>query len=213
MNAADLRWRDLCDTESRLRREVLELWSLKPEDKDFSENQIQPSADFKSRLRDWWAAVECLLKFAAQDGGRIVPADLLAALAGLAGHLAIGDIPSPISHAAVNGRHSMKPRERLDIGLAVAYIAAAKSGIEHFGEVILIADKSPIKTVQEAFGVPRQTVQRWVNTVAPCGLGSNPIDAEILESLMRQAGQRYRIAGRSVPALIARSKQAPRQPR
>jgi hypothetical protein len=66
-----------------------------------------------------------------------------------------------------------------------------------------IADESPVKTVCEAFG-SRTTAQGWRKTMRLAFLGKNPINGEILESLMRGAGERYKADGRSASAITRR---------
>jgi hypothetical protein len=85
-------------------------------------------------------------------------------------------------------------------------ILAAKHGIEHWGETITIADKAPVKTVCEAFGVKRTAVRNWQRTVPPEHLGANPVNAEIVTNLMKSAAERYRIAGRSEHAIDRRGR-------
>jgi hypothetical protein len=63
-----------------------------------------------------------------------IPIPVLGALRGFAGYLAVGQIPGPIAHAATEGRRSFGPSYRRDIGFAVAYILAAKQGIQHQGD-------------------------------------------------------------------------------
>ena len=171
------------------------------------------SAGFRNRIWDWWRSIERLLDFQVRGmaefpGGahRDIPIDVLIAFRGFAGYLAVGQIPGLITDAATEGRRSIGPYERRDKGLAVAYILAAKHGIEHWGETITIADKAPVKTVCEAFGVKRTAVRNWQRTVPPEHLGANPVNAEIVTNLMKSAAERYRIAGRSEHAIDRRGR-------
>lgn len=165
---------------------------------------------FKDTLRQWWAAVEAALDFyvrALAEGQTLSspPLDILSSMKSFAGYLAVGKIPGPISDAATEGRHAPGPAEKRDIGLAVAYmLAAGENGIEHWGEQVKIEDKTPVKSVMEAFGVARTTAQGWKKRVAPPFLGSNPINGEILKHLMMDAGGRYQEAGRAWSSIAGR---------
>lgn len=169
------------------------------------------SAEFRAKLRDWWASIEHLIDFQVKEiaelegARRNMPLDVLIALRGFAGHLAIGQIPKPISDAATEGRHPPGPSERLHIGYSVAYYRAATGGIEHCGDRIEIADKTPVKTVMREFGVSRSTVQGWNARQPAAFLGVNRINGEILTSLMQDAGKIYRKYGRASDAILLRS--------
>src|SRR5262245_35415854 len=111
------------------------------------------------KLRTWWKSVEDLLKAYAIGVARgeqlePPPVELARALSGLAGYLAIGQIPGLIEHAKTEGRRPPGPAELHDIGWAVAYRRACDpEGIIHNGQTIRIADKAPTKTLAEWFGV------------------------------------------------------------
>ncbi len=170
------------------------------------------SADFRNRLRDWWGSIEKLLDFHVKEMAespevhRDIPIDVLSALRGFAGYLAVWQIPGPIAHAATEGRRNIGPSYRRDVGFAVAYILAAKQGIQHHGEIVTIADKAPVKTVCEAFDVSRTTVRDWQRIVPVAYLGANRVDAEIVTNLMKSAAERYRLAGRSMGAIDRRGR-------
>jgi hypothetical protein len=170
------------------------------------------SEEFRKRLRDWWGSIERLLAFhekeLAESGvsRRNIPIRLLSTLRCFAGYLAVGQIPSPIADTATEGRRKIGPSYRRDVGFAVAYILAAKQGIQHQGETIAIADKAPVKTVCEAFDVKRTAVRNWQRTVPVAYLGANRVNAEIVTSLMKSAAERYRIAGRSERAIERRGR-------
>jgi hypothetical protein len=133
------------------------------------------------------------------------PLEILAGLEMTVSCLAVGKMPGVAADAISEGRRAAESRERRDIGFAVAYMmAASTTGLEHAGEQIIIADESPVKTVCEAFGVSRTTTQGWRKKIEPDFLGLNRIDGDILGSLMRDAGERYKAAGRSASAVVRR---------
>jgi hypothetical protein len=200
-------WLEFCARELELRRKLNEIVS------------DPPSSEYRATLREWWSSIRNIMAFLTREVAEfgtprwIMPAQVLKTLEGLSGYLAVGKIPDPIKHAAVEGNAPPGPSERRDIGLAIAYCRAARGGIEHCGEVIKVADKTPVKTVMIAFGVSRTTVQGWNARERPAFLGVNPVTGEVLISLMQNAGTRYRAAGRSKTATERReSKRSPRNP-
>jgi hypothetical protein len=195
VRAVDVDWRILCYRERERRDHV---------------RSIAPgSAEFRAALRNWRASVEALLTghvraVAAGSTIETIPLEILEAFRGFAGYLAVGQIPGPIADVSTEGRRATGPTERRDIGLAVAYLKAAKGGIEHHGEQIVVDDSAPVKTVCEAFGVERPTVQGWHRNVQVALLGINPVSAELLVELIKNAGERYRGSGRSSAAIDER---------
>jgi hypothetical protein len=169
-----------------------------------------PTLKFRKALRDWFGSIGSALTMyqrALTDERTLVPPplDILAACSNMMAYLAVGQIPKPMADAASEGRRPLGPTERRDIGLAVAYMMAASGGgITHYGEIIVISDRTPVKTVCEAFGVQRPTAQGWRRKIEPAFLGLHRIDGAILESLMRAAGERYKGAGRSTSAITKR---------
>jgi hypothetical protein len=166
---------------------------------------------FKDTLRQWWAAIEAALDFyihALAEGKALSspPPDILSSMKSFADYLAVGQIPGPIADAASEGRRSPGPSERRDIGFGVAYLLAAKNGFEHLGERIFVLDRTPVKTVAAAFGVHPSTVHGWKNKISPSSPGIHRADGKLLTFLMKEAGERYRKAGRSSSAIRARDR-------
>jgi hypothetical protein len=97
-------------------------------------------------LRSWWKSVQELLRAYAIAVARGTPpkpppAELAQILSGLAGYLAIGQLPGPIYDARKEGRRSPGPDELRDIGWAVAYRQASRpERINHNGETIRVPD-------------------------------------------------------------------------
>ena len=193
-----LTWLGLCASEHDLRQKLNTCGDSK-------------SPEFRETLRAWWGAIEALLEFHEREIARLgfarrnLPIQVLAALRGCAGYLAVGQIPGVVEGAATEGRRRVGPSERRDIGFAVSYHRAATGGIEHEDERIAIDDRSPVKTIMEAFGASRTTVQGWMSKIRPAFLGVNPINDEVLTTLMKEAGERYKNAGRSHGAILSRA--------
>jgi hypothetical protein len=165
------------------------------------------------RLRSWWSAVRDVLNEYARWIARYhhepepPPAELATVLAGQAGYLASGRIPDPIRQAAVKGRTGPGPTEDRDIRLAVAYRRACQpDGIIHNGETIKIDDPRPVERIHLWFGVSKRAVYDWLEKFEPAFLGVNRVNADVLTSLTKKAGQRYRQAGRSQKAIAGRGK-------
>jgi hypothetical protein len=166
--------------------------------------------EFSKALQNWWKAIEAALtvyRRALANGRALLPPPLaiLDVYSNVACYLAIGQIPGIVADVTLEGRRPPRPTEQRDIGYAVAYmLAASKDGIEHHGERVIIVDKKPIRTVCEAFGIKRSTAHGWKQKVLPAFPGVGPIDGDILESFMRQAGERYQREGRSASAITKR---------
>jgi hypothetical protein len=197
-------WRQLLSQESELRTELARL-SQVAEDASTHDHKYR-----KQTLQTWWGSIEAILIFyrSALARGEIVlppPLDVLSALELFAGYLAVGNMPVPIYDAASKGRHSPGPTERKHLEIAVAYLHAANGGFEHRGGLIRIVDKTPVKTVADAFGVHRNTPKDWEKRVSP----SVPYDlldgGDSLLFRMKEAGEIYRIHGRSLGAIRARA--------
>jgi hypothetical protein len=168
-----------------------------------------PTREFSKALREWWGATESALRMYRIElaGGRVLyppPLEILEGLENMAGYLAIGQMPGVVDDAISEGNHTAGPGERRDIGIAVAYMMAATDGIKHAGEQIIITDKHHNKTVCDAFGIHRNTALGWRRTYKPAFPDLHPINGEILRSLMREAGERYKRAGRSRSAITER---------
>jgi hypothetical protein len=204
-SATNVSWLELCEREYFIRDRLLR----GPRD------DADPDGEM---LRGWWAAVQCLLLRYAREMARpgapsldsrgrpaIFPPELAARIAGLAGYLAVGSIPSPISEAATVGRPAIGPSELQYIGWAVAYRDACRpEGIEHEGQMIRILDPAPIRTLTQWYGVRKRTVQGWLSRHPRAFLGVNSINAEVLTTWTQRAGRQYRLASTRSTDAIAR---------
>ena len=160
--------------------------------------------------RRWWAAVETVLRLYERsvygyENYTPPPQELISILKSLAGYLAVGSIPQPIEDARKEGSHKPGPTERLDIAIAVLYVAAAKEGISRGGSILKINDASPIKTVADAYKVEKRTVQKWANKYGVELFIPDPFDSTTLKELLLIAGERYQKAGRSRAAIALRA--------
>ncbi len=165
----------------------------------------------REQLQSWWRAVENIWReYARQIAAGLnptpPPADLAYVMAELCGLLGVGKMPEPIRDAISEGRTEVGPRERRDIGIAIAYHKAAKGGIIHNGQTITVSDASPTKTISEHFNVKANTVRSWVRKYQPAFLGVNGIDEALLLSMMKTAGKNYSTKGRSFSAIAKRPK-------
>jgi hypothetical protein len=196
--ASDLtEWRTLLEREAGARAALFR-GATRPQDR-------------REELRAWWGVVADLLGLYARLSARSIhveppPAEALSVLSGLAGYLAVGQIPDPIRDVVGGGRRRPGPTERRDIGLAVAYrLAARPGGLVHNGETIHIRDRTPTKTLAGWFGVKSNTVQGWVRLYAPAQPRVRTMTAELLCSLTIKAGRRYSRDGRSRSAIVKRN--------
>ena len=196
------RWRTALEREVRLRGHL-------------NMARANGKASSGEDLRQWWSAAEGVWReFSRQVASGHLPdpqpAELAAVTEQMFGYLAVGRLPDPMRDALSEGRHKPGPQERWDIELAVAYHRAAKGGLEHNGQRITIADKTPTKTISSHYGVAAATARQWFRQHPPAFLGVNNVNAETLVALMKAAARRYRIAGRSAKAISSRN--AKRQP-
>ncbi len=133
-----------------------------------------------------------------------------------------GSMPEPVAHSIAPGRARPGALELQDIHWAVAYrMACEPSGFTWRGVTLRIHDPHPVKTLQAWFGVGASTVAGWRRKhqrpqlpsgplIRDCADEDEPIGVRdfdpdaFLERRTRMAGARYRLAGRSVDALVAR---------
>lgn len=188
-------WAELLRTEIGLRADIF----------------IAPDGADGEKLREWWKYVERIFRLYSISVARgeqleRAPWELMFAVSGLLGYVAAGKLPDPIAHALTEGRPAIGPEERRDIGYAVAYcLAASDAGLLHNGVTVRVEDPNPIDTVSKAFGIDKTTARKWRRQAAPAFMGLNDISAETVTSLMKEAGEGYRVAGRSRAALVARA--------
>jgi hypothetical protein len=101
--------------------------------------------------------------------------------------LAEGKVPSQVSKAGARGARRRSQRLVRLIEVAAHYVHCVRCG--------RVADPHPIKSVSDAFGVSRQTVQGWTKRYSIAeGVGIFPVD-ELL-SIMNLAGEEYSLSRR-----------------
>jgi hypothetical protein len=169
--------------------------------------------------RKWWGSVErMLIEFIRQSKlgtpvsplkAHPLPISIVETLAGLAGYLAVGTIPLPISGVQSKGNSSIGPSERQHISLAIAYkLAASPDGLVYDGGTLRVNDPTSTKTICEWFGVRSSTVTKWVREIEPRDLGSSEVPQKFFIKAVEKAGKIYREAGRSHIAIATRNVKA-----
>jgi hypothetical protein len=94
-----------------------------------------------------------------------------------------GIIPDLITCCGKRG-NLVAPTKEIDLVRAVTYVLAAKAGT--------IPDRSPIKTVMEAFGCSnKKSVQEWVKRYTAQASENLSRNVELIVIEMRTAGRRY----------------------
>ena len=117
----------------------------------------EPSRPPPELLRRWWEDVSAICRTWSRDPSQFsLPPKVIFILGKMADELSRGIVPEPINGVLRRGEKAVRYTERRHIGWAVRYVLAARSG--------LLVDRSPNKSVQEAFGVAKRTVQDWVRT-------------------------------------------------
>lgn len=102
-------------------------------------------------------------------------------------HLARGEQYALVYDAVGSGDLREEPLVTFAKATAVAYVGAARDK--------RIYDRSPNKTVCEAFGVNRKTVQEWCRDDDLCAASAALYAGEVqgINEELRQAGARYRV--------------------
>ena len=145
--------------------------------------------------RDLWAEIERALQHSLRSNAPM-PEKLLRHLIPIAGDLATGRV-SPFIEKVRSGRGNLgRGRvEKHDLSWAVAYRQACGDG--------RIKDTHPTKTVCEAYGVAKNTAQGWYKNISPPD-GAATLTGDQVREFMEEAGDLYKKAGRSQPAIRGR---------
>ena len=152
-------------------------------------------------LKQLWGAVHVVLRAYCRgmnftrDGvpKEHFPVELADFLADQVDYILQGKIPAPIKDMVRHGSPGTGPSARRNIGVAIAYIHAAKTG--------LIKDKHPVKTIADIYGVTKRAVHYWKAKYRKNQSDFFPsLDgAELIVSLalsVKAAGLRYQKEGR-----------------
>lgn len=163
--------------------------------------------------REWWASTQQLLSVYGRMMARgehqtlsTAPemALVVISLSEVAGFLETGTVPDRVSLVAGAGTAKAGPVERRHVGWATAYLRLARTGV--------IDDKTATKTIQDAYKVERQTVQRWAKLEIPSEVEAMISNPEVVQFYMADSAAIYRHRGRSAEAIASRSVKRARVP-
>lgn len=156
-------------------------------------------AQRREAVREFWGSVTTALRVYVRTQNQLNhhltphPDFLLMRLSNVTEELYGGNVPTLVSDAAAPGRTRWRA-ERHDIAYAVFYLEAVKRRD--------IIDKSPNKTVREAYNVTANAVRAWAKDrdqiCADVPIrGFSP--AELREKML-ECGERYTRFGRGAPS-------------
>lgn len=162
--------------------------------------------EYRDLIREWWSQSSEILWFlmrASTSAGLHVspaPASLFAEFARVAEDLGNGVSPPLIGQVSERGRKTYSVNERKEVSIALCYLRAVEEG--------RIEDRSPNKTVRNAFGVSRSTVKKWeeVREVICAGMPGADYTSEQLVDALKAAGELHKRNGRSQTAILNRGR-------
>lgn len=157
----------------------------------------------------WQQVLEVLKEYRLQDNMRDpvnrpidhLPVEITLVIERNLGELVAGKLPDLFEVLLRAGAPGILPHERQDIENAVLYREAVREG--------LIDDRSPNKTIREAYGVAESTVRSWVKRY-PMSVNDflpgarQQAKARAITNGMRQSATRFSATGRSHKAVTAR---------
>jgi hypothetical protein len=211
---------ELAARERRLRKAIAGEKPSSPEELQLNSDPVgtkhelanitEPTGD---QLREWWQAVSDVWLAYAREVTEQQKEDPVAELAlimgSIAGELSSGRVPPYVAEVVVRGNPLPSYWEKYDIGVAVAYRqASGKRGLLHNSKMVRVNDRHPTKTISEMYGVHESTVRGWCREHPPTFLGVNDITPEVLITMLKRSGARYRQAGRSSSAIRHRNSKA-----
>lgn len=185
----ELRWQKLIEEEDAAFQYCRELHR-----NDEGKNKEKSDA-----VRRWWQIVNAMLSMFTRTRGQYdfelapFPGILLMRLAITAEELSNGVVPEHIEDARINdGGRPRRFAERHHIAFAVLYVEAVRDGS--------IKDRSPNKTVREAYGVTREAVQKWVREREEIcvGVPRQNLSPDQLKARMLECAKVYRLEGRGL---------------
>lgn len=149
--------------------------------------------------REWYGlASHILATYAAGlSHHHTPPTEVLLVMAGMTDYLSRGIIPEAVTVVQSKGRKRIGSLEERHIGYATAYMHAVRDGV--------IDDDTPVATICRAYGVQRQTAQRWGKLNIPLSVprGMAP---DALKNAIEHMGAIYSRAGRSSGAVSNRGR-------
>ena len=165
----------------------------------------RPSQNILSQL---WEAVHLVLRAYNRPGNfsplgtpkEHFPPEVADFLANQVEYIRSGKLPDPMKDMLRPGSPGTGPQEDRDIGVAVAYIQAARNG--------LIEDKHPVTTIHDSYGVAQRTVRSWQQKrswVKPTDFFPNIEGIELGKKLIQEvknSGLRYQQGGRGAQGRV-----------
>ncbi len=176
-------WKLKLELERALRQQLLAIGEDGPKNKRVK------------TAREWFTQVSKILEVCVQESKNgqfdiTPPVEIFQILSVIAADLGVGIIPQPISDVASRGRPAKGQIERRHISYATAYLKAVTMGV--------ITDSSPIKTVKKAYGVGRESAQKWRKLPIPENIEILLESPDILKKKMIESGLIYQRAGRGI---------------
>ena len=169
--------------------------------------EVGPAGQREARRkasRLWFAKVsEVMNKYAALDSIEPAPKELFAILASIADDLGRGNVSQLINDVkGSSNRNQRTSGEANAVAYATAYIQMSKAN--------RIPDRRHAKTVSDAYGVERQTAQKWGKEDLPsqlteylASLDDNDLSVWLRNKISHHGAQ-YRKGGRSTVAISSR---------
>ncbi len=182
-------WQELLDMEESAFRECCKLDS---ENADKSPEKVEA-------VRVWWSIVNSVLHMFVRTRAQYdfelkpFPAFPLSRLANISEEISNGNIPKFVKDATKQGR-PLWLKEQKHIAFAIFYLEAVGRGE--------ISDKSPNKTVRQAYNVTARAVQKWKKKREEIcvGVAHKHLTPEKLTEKMYEYGEIYSVIGRGAPA-------------
>lgn len=183
------KWIDLLETEEAAFQRCCEL------DRESPDRTPQKS----DAVRHWWNVVNSALWMFNRTRMQFdyelkpFPMYVLGRLANISEEISNGIIPAFVEDARGNGR-PLHLGERKHIAYGVLYVEAARRGE--------IDDRSPNKTVRQAYNVTSRAVQGWMKRRDKIcvGIPYRHLSPEDLTEKMLECGQVYSRIGRGAPS-------------
>jgi hypothetical protein len=187
-------------------------WRLLLEKENILKTNLNENSS-PSAFREWWVEVERVFnrlrisQLPAQDP---LPIGLFYTMSGFVGHLAVGDMPEPMSNVLTRGQTSPTPMERRDIRWAVTYRKAV--------ELDIIEDRRPIQTIKGVYGVISDSaVRTWCREYEPFNddleIDDKDDAAMIILNRFHVAGKRYKAQNSRTEEAVKRGKKVKHSPK